>query len=344
MGITGALQTGRDRRGGDVVYFAITNGADIWTVQIAFQRKDEDGNGWTREQQQLIVDVVGLQLITWALKQRLAGRQPLLWRLKQEAEYSLCLNESLFPARLYSPERRPGVKTDDGRTSLPTLKQFCFEPTPLRSLPLDLTKVLSSGIPTLLTEQGEAVPADVARLQQSSSGKLCLIPTSSRPLHEGHLWMAYIARELGMNPCFAITRSHAGGKPSVSNTELEQRAADFLGRSNVLFLQGPYLVSMMSELQINEASDPVCFLLGMDVAEKLLDHSLPTCLRDLEELRRNRVTIYVLVRAGVQKRLADLLAGPVQEYASMFRELDLNGPEVSSTEIRSILGMDERRG
>lgn len=325
MGITGALQTGRDRRGGDIVYFAVTDGNDVWTVQLAFQRKDERGNGWTREQQQLIVDMVGLELMLWAMG---CGSGP-----------HFRFDERLFPARLYSPERRFELETND-EGYLRTLKTFRILPTTVRRLWKDFPAALEVGTPVLLKDYGAFDVGDAFQLKSVGRGSVCLIPTSSRPLHEGHCWIRRVALELGMDPYFVITRSHAGGKPSVSVDELVPRSEDFLGRSSALFLQGPYLTDVVDELDAAGTKGPLFFMLGMDVAEKLLNQSLPRCLPDLQKFRERGVMIYVVVRAGVDKRLADLLTGPVAEYASLFKELDLNGPEISSTELRGILGMD----
>lgn len=327
MGITGGLQTGHVRNGGDVVHFALTNGNDAWTVQLAFQRKDERGNGWTREQQQLIVDMVGLELMLWAMG---CGSGP-----------HFRFDERLFPARLYSPERRFEIEVDD-RHHLRTLKTFRILPTTVRRLRDDFPAALEVGTPVLLKDYGAFDVGDAFQLKSVGRGSVCLIPTSSRPLHEGHCWIRRVALELGMDPYFVITRSHAGGKPSVSVDELVQRSEDFLGRSNALFLQGPYLTDVVDELDAAGTKGPLFFMLGMDVAEKLLDQSLLRCLPDLQKLYQRGVMVYVVVRAGVDKRLADLLTGPVAEYSDLFQELDLDGPEISSTELRDILGMDRR--
>ena len=320
VALTAAVHTSRKRRGPDRLFIAIAcnRHAHTHTIEVVFER-----DTWTRDDQNLIGEWLALNLIV----DRLHATDQDFFGANSQAP-QIVLNDMHLPGKLFSAEKQYDLSGNNGA--------FTIRPTQYVEDRIAESEQSCGYLPPYFnkeTGQGH-------KQAELGDTPLCYVPSSINPLTACHRWMCDVIRARGLTPVIEITDNHPD-KGTLSRAELVRRIRDCLGREHVRVSTIGYFADKVACRSAKERT----FAIGIDVAEKLLNTTLPRYLDDLKTLAAAETTFLVFSRTvtdsqtgqSQRKTLSDLVIPP--EYRHLFIEIDRASPDGSSTEVRTALGI-----
>lgn len=179
------------------------------------------------------------------------------------------------------------------------------------------------------------VGLDGAPAPDGRVGEVAILPGSFNPLHHGHEALAAVASDmLGREVLFELSVVNVD-KPALTHAEIEQRAAQFVGRWRVLLTRAPRFVEKA------RLFPGTAFVIGWDTAVRLVHpryygDSEPAMHAALDEMRHLGARFLVAGRAAKGSFLTLEDADLPEAFADLFEGIpeSLFRADVSSTDLR----------
>lgn len=323
VSLTASVKTTRVRKGPDRVFLGMVDqdqDGTCYTIEAVFERET-----WSREDQNFVCELLAFNLIVERLHE--AG-----FYEPEATDRRIHLKNADLPGKLFSAEKRYQKLGD-----YLSFDEFLTRATPIVRSPVTEDLLTTERRYTTYSLMG--IPG--IQLAEHCPHKLyCSLPTSINPLTEAHRFLCDALEMQGYQPVLELTDHHPD-KGTLSSVALLVRLQDCFGREYVRVSKEGYFADKATTRAKNDRT----FAIGYDVAEKILDKSLPRYRDDLETLKRLGALFFVFSRVVVdkttgerrRKSLSDLDV-PV-EYRPLFRGIDLTSPDVSSSMIRIALGV-----